>query len=167
VSSVAEENKALVRRFLEELIKGNLDVIGELVAPDFVDRSLEPGQGPTREDFKCSVAEGLDAFPITSSTIEEQIAEGAAVVTKVRQRAVFRGAYPGLGLPPTGKEETAAGIYIHRISRGKITEEWGIFDAFPVTEELAQEVRKRERIEQDLRVVRTIQQASLPKEVLL
>jgi ketosteroid isomerase-like protein len=51
VSSVAEENKALVRRFLEELIKGNLDVIGELVAPDFVDRSLEPGQGPTREDF--------------------------------------------------------------------------------------------------------------------
>ena len=36
----AEENKALVRRFVEELDRGNLDVIDELLAPDFVDRSM-------------------------------------------------------------------------------------------------------------------------------
>jgi hypothetical protein len=53
--SSAEENKAIVRRFLEEhMAKGNLDVIDELAAPDFVDRSLLHGQGPTREDFKRS-----------------------------------------------------------------------------------------------------------------
>ncbi len=51
MSSEAEENKAIARRFLEEtMAKGNLDVIDELVSPDFVDRSLMPGQGPTRED---------------------------------------------------------------------------------------------------------------------
>jgi serine phosphatase RsbU (regulator of sigma subunit)/predicted ester cyclase len=164
VSSEAEENKAIVRRFLEEtMAKGNLDVIDELAAPDFVDRTLLPGQGPTREDFKRSVAEVLDTTPITSFTIEEQIAEGETVVTKYRHSSVQRREV--MGIPPTEEEKTVSGIYIHRISGGKITEEWGIIDAILAMESLAQEVRERERIEQDLRVARTIQQASLPKEV--
>jgi predicted ester cyclase len=123
-----------------------------------------PGQGPTREDFKRSVAEILDAFPITSYIIEEQIAEGDTVVTKYRESGVHRREVRGI--PPTGEEEILEGIYIHRLSGCKITEEWGITDALPVAEYLAQEIRKRERIEQDLRVARTIQQASLPKDVL-
>jgi serine phosphatase RsbU (regulator of sigma subunit)/predicted ester cyclase len=164
VSPEAEENKAIVRRFLEEtMAKGNLDVIDELAAPDFVDRTLLPGQGPTREDFKRSVAEVLDTTPITSFTIEEQIAEGETVVTKYRHSSVQRREV--MGIPPTEEEKTVSGIYIHRISGGKITEEWGIIDAVLAMESLAQEVRERERIEQDLRVARTIQQASLPKEV--
>jgi serine phosphatase RsbU (regulator of sigma subunit)/predicted ester cyclase len=164
VSSEAEENKAIARRFLEEtMAKGNLDVIDELAAPDFVDRTLLPGQGPTREDFKRSVAEVLDTTPITSFTIEEQIAEGETVVTKYRHSSVQRREV--MGIPPTEEEKTVSGIYIHRISGGKITEEWGIIDAILAMESLAQEVRERERIEQDLRVARTIQQASLPKEV--
>jgi len=162
--SSAEENKAIVRRFLEEhMAKGNLDVIDELAVPDFVDRSLLPGQGPIREDFKRSVAQILDAFPITSFIIEEQVAEGDTVVTKYRQSGVMRGEV--MGIPPTGEEETEEGIYIHRISGGKITEEWGIIDNRSAMESLGQEMRERERIEQDLRVARTIQQASLPKEV--
>jgi predicted ester cyclase len=164
VVSSAEENKAIVRRFLvEHMAKGNLDIIDELVAPNFVDRSLIPGQGPTREDFKRSVAEILDQISISSFTIEEQVAEGDTVVTKYRQSSVQRREI--MGIPPSGKEEASAGIYIHRISGGKITEEWGILDAHPVMEDLAQEIRERERIEQDLRVARHIQQASLPKEV--
>jgi predicted ester cyclase len=164
VSSEAEENKAIARRFLEEtMAKGNLDVIDELAAPDFVDRTLIPGQGPTREDFKRSVAEALDTTPITSFTIEEQIAEGDTVVTKYSHSSVQRREV--MGVPPTGEEETTEGIYIHRISGGKITEEWGIADAYPVQEYLAQEMRERERIEQELRVARSIQQANLPKEV--
>jgi predicted ester cyclase len=164
VSSEAEQNKAIVRRFLEQtMAKGNLDVIDELLAPDFVDRSLIPGQGPTREDFKRSVAQILDDFSTTSFTIEEQVAEGETVVTKYRQSGVQRREI--MGVPPTGEEETTEGIYIHRIFGGKITEEWGIADAYPVQEYLAQEMRERERIEQDLRVARTIQQANLPKEV--
>jgi predicted ester cyclase len=159
----AEENKAIVRRFLEELIKGNLDVVDELLSPDFVDRSLMPGQGPTREDFKRSVEELLDAFSTTSYIIEEQVAEGDTVVTKYRETGISRGEIGGL--PPTGTESTHEGIYIHRISGGKIVEEWSTIDALPAMEDLAKEIRERERIEQDLKVARTIQQASLPKEV--
>ena len=87
-----------------------------------------PGQGPTREDFKRSVAQMLDDFSTTSFTIEEQIAEGDTVVTKYRESGVFRGEW--MGVPPTGEEETGGGIYIHRISGGKITEEWGTLMLF-------------------------------------
>jgi steroid delta-isomerase-like uncharacterized protein len=161
--SSSEENKAIVRRFLEELVKGNLDVIDELLVPDFVDRTLMPGQGPTREDFKRTMEEIHKAFSTTSFTIEEQVAEGDTVVTKHIESHVSRGEFAGL--PATGKEETTEGIYIHRLHRGKITEEWSLVDARPVMEDLAQEIRERERVEQELRVARSIQQASLPKEV--
>jgi serine phosphatase RsbU (regulator of sigma subunit) len=164
MSEVEENNKALVRRFLEEVSRGNISVIDELLSPDFVDRSLLPGQGPTREDFKRSVAEILDAFSTISFTIEEQIAEGETVVTKYTERSVIRGEF--FGLPPTGTEETFEGIYIHRISDDKIVEEWSQANTLHTTlERLEQETRARERVEQDLRVARSIQQASLPKEV--
>jgi predicted ester cyclase len=161
--SSAEENKAIVRSFLEEVAKGNLDVIDELLSPDFVDRSLVHGQGPTREDFKRSNREFLEAFSAISFTIEEQIAEGDTVVTKYRHIGVPHGEFAGL--PPSGKQETVEVIIIHRLSGGKITEEWSTIDVRPVWENLAGEISERERIEQELAVARRIQQASLPEEV--
>ena len=48
----AEQNKALVRRFFEEVwSKGNVAIVDELLAPEFVDRTLLPGQGPSREEY--------------------------------------------------------------------------------------------------------------------
>jgi serine phosphatase RsbU (regulator of sigma subunit) len=159
-----EENKALVRRFLEEQAKGNLDVIDELLSPVFVDRSLVPGQGPTREDFKRSIAEILDAFSIISFTIEEQIAEGDTVVTKYTERSVIRGEW--FGMPPTGTEENFQGIYIHRISDGKIIEEWSQANTLHTTlERLEEEMRERQRVEHELGVARRIQHALLPKDL--
>jgi serine phosphatase RsbU (regulator of sigma subunit)/predicted ester cyclase len=160
----AEENKALVRRFLEEQAGGNLSVIDELLSPDFVDRGLLPGQGPTREDFKHTVAEILDAFSIISFTIEDQIAEGDTVVTRYRERSVIRGEFGGL--PPSGTEENFEGIYIHRISDGKITEEWSQANTLHTTlERLEQEMRDRERVEHELRVAQRIQHSLLPRDL--
>jgi serine phosphatase RsbU (regulator of sigma subunit)/predicted ester cyclase len=159
-----DENKAIVRRFLEEQTRGNLDVIDELLSPDFVDHSLLPGQGPNREDFKRSVSEILAAFSITDFTIEEQIAEGDMVVTKYTERSVIRGEFAGL--PATGTEENFEGIYIHRVSDGKIIEEWSQANTLHSTlERLENETRERERVEQELRVARRIQHALLPADL--
>ena len=49
--AVSDENKALARRFLEAQAKGDMETLDELMAPNFVDRSLLPGQKPTREDL--------------------------------------------------------------------------------------------------------------------
>jgi steroid delta-isomerase-like uncharacterized protein len=165
VSEVEENNKVLVRRFIEESTKGNLDVIDELLAPDFVDRSLMPGQGSTREDFKRSVAEMFDTFSDISFTIDDQIAEGDKVTTWYTGSSTHdRG--PFMGIPSTGKRESFKGVFLHRIVGGKIVEEWSLNDALDVMlSALEQQLRERERFEQELLVARRIQQASLPKEV--
>ena len=72
-----------------------------------------------------------------------------------------------MGVAPTGTKITNGGIEIHRIVGGKIAEEWGMGTLATKLrgQRVEQEVRERERIEQDLRVARSIQHASLPKEV--
>ena len=163
--SSAEENKALVRYFLEETAKGNLDVIDELVAPDFVDRSLLPGQEPDREGFKRSVAEMFAPFSDISYTIDAQVAEGDMVTTWYTGSSTHdRG--PIMGIPPTGKRSSFVGVYLHRIVGGKIVEERSLGDFLNIMlPALEQQTRERERFEQELLVAQRIQQASLPKEV--
>jgi len=115
--SSAEKNKAIVRYFLEETAKENLDVIDELVAPDFVDHSLLPGQEPDREDLKRSVAEMIAPVSDLSYTIDDQIAEGDKVTTWYTASSTHdRG--PIMGVPPTGKQNSFTGVFLHRISGG-------------------------------------------------
>ncbi len=159
---MSEENKALARCFLEAQARGDLNTLDELMAPDFVDRSVLPGQGSTREDYKRSVVEMLAAFSNTSFTVENQIAEGDLVATRYTGRSVHRGTF--LGVAPTGEETTYTGMTFHHIVAGKIAEEWGESDFLSVIEPaFEQEIRMRERIEQELRIARLIQQTLLPK----
>jgi serine phosphatase RsbU (regulator of sigma subunit)/ketosteroid isomerase-like protein len=164
--SSAEENKALVRRFIEAQDKGDLEALDELLAPDFVDHNLLPGQEPGREGFMQGVAEDHAALSYIRNTIEYQATDGdEMVITRFTTRTKHdRGAYLGI-MTPTGQERETMGILIHRVSEGKIVEEWSANSATPVLEALAQEISERERVEQELRVARTIQQASLPEEV--
>jgi serine phosphatase RsbU (regulator of sigma subunit)/predicted ester cyclase len=162
----AEENKALVRCFFEAQGRGDLDVMEEMMALDFVDHSLLPGQEPGRESYLQGFAEDWAVFSNVRLTVEDQVAEGDKVVTKVTVRSIHdRGEF--MGVAPTGKEVTFTNIFIHRISGGKIVEEWSEGTDVLVAREqlLEQEIHERERIEQELRVARSIQQASLPKEV--
>jgi serine phosphatase RsbU (regulator of sigma subunit)/ketosteroid isomerase-like protein len=163
--SSAEENKALVRRFLEAQSKGDLETLDEVLAPDFVNHSLLPGQAPNREGYMRTIAEDHAGLSDIRTTIEYQATDGDdVVITRHTPHGIHdRGTL--LGMEPTGKEWKLTHINIHRISGGKIVEEWSASSAGPFLEMLAQEIRERERIEQELRVARRIQQASLPKEV--
>jgi serine phosphatase RsbU (regulator of sigma subunit)/predicted ester cyclase len=166
--SVEEENKALVRRFVEAQDKGDLETLDELLAPDFVDHSLLPGQYPGREGFMQAIAEEHAVISNMLTTFEYQATDGDVVISRVRVRITQRGAY--FGFAPTGQdsewERERENIFIHRISdKGKIVEEWSGASSGPLLEALEQEIRERERVEHELRVARSIQQASLPKEV--
>jgi predicted ester cyclase len=165
VSGAQEENKALARHFLEAVWKlGDLDAVDEMLAPDFVDHSLLPGQDSSREGYKESGAEFYAAFSIADFTIEDQIVQGGKVVTRLSMRFIHRGEI--LGVPPSGEVGEYSSIKIHRIVGGKITDEWSEGSLLGVLlPSFEREIRTRERIEQDLRVARDIQQASLPKEV--
>jgi len=124
-SMSAEENKALARRFLEAQVNGDLDILEELLAPDFVDYSLQPGQEPGREGFMQLVAQLSAAVSNASVLFEDQAAEGDKVISRLTtKRTHDRGEY--LGFAPSGMEIKTTGMIIHRIQGGKIVEEWSV-----------------------------------------
>jgi serine phosphatase RsbU (regulator of sigma subunit) len=165
--SVEKKNKALVRRFVEAFASGDLQALDELLAPDFVDHSLQPDQDPSRQGYLRTTAEDQAIFSNIRINIEDQVAaEGDKVITRlIINRIHDRGEF--LGLAPTGMEYQSRSIVIHRIEEGKIVEEWsqgsGVAEA--MRQRLEQERIERELVEQELRVARSIQQASLPKVV--
>src|SRR5919107_758216 len=166
MSLEAQNNKALIRRFLKAHARGDLDAMEEMLAPDFVDHNLIPGEGPGREGYLRAHTEYHAAYSHTRYVIEKQLAEGDEVVTTFAVSAIHnRGEW--MGLVPTGKEFKALLVLIHRIVEGKLADEWsqGSGLAELTQQRLEQERIERERIEQELRVARSIQQASLPKEV--
>src|ERR687886_1473834 len=163
----AEENMALARRFIEAAVKGDLDALDEMLAPDFIGHNKRlPGQEPGREGVKWALGQLSAAVSNSSVHFGDQVATGDKVVT----RFVVRGAHDReelMGVAPTGREMINEAMVIHRIEGNKIAEEWitGTMGSTLRRQRLEQEIRERERIEQDLRVARSIQQASLPKEV--
>jgi hypothetical protein len=98
--------------------------------------------------------------------VEDQVAEGDKVVSRLTVHATHD-RKELMGIAPTGREVSFKSIEIHRISGGKITEYWALGTAGLKLrgQRLEQEIRERERIEQELQVARRIQHASLPKEV--
>jgi serine phosphatase RsbU (regulator of sigma subunit)/predicted ester cyclase len=164
VSSEEEKNKALVHRFLKAHARGDLDALGEMLAHEFVDHSLLPGQVPGREGYIQSAAEQHAGLSNIRYIIEYQATDGDMVISRLTMRATHdRGTL--FGVAPTGKEWATPIIVINRVSGGKIVEEWSADIVTPFLEEIEQQARERERVEQDLRVAQRIQQASLPEEV--
>src|SRR5215218_1280075 len=158
---------ALARRFLEARVKGDLATVDEMLAPDFVSHSpFLSGPTPDREGQILASAQLSAAISNVRFVTEDQIAAGDKVVSRFIMRATHdRGEL--IGVAPSGRELASMAIFIHRISGGKIAEEWGTATGPSelLGQRLEQERIERERIEQELEVARNIQQASLPKEV--
>lgn len=145
----AEQNKAVVRRFIEELWNNrNLNVADEIFAADCVTHQLKSGAEVVAmprnpEAIKKHVGEWLDGFPDLRFTIEQMVAEADQVVT----RCIMRGTHTGtwLRIAPTGKRVDVRMMTIHRIVNGKIAEDWVLVESLgffqqlgfiPATEEI-------------------------------
>ena len=121
--SDGDRNKALLRRFYEELwTKGDLEAISELVAENYVDHHPLPGTPPGREGLAALITTWRRAFPDMCETCEDLIAEGDKVVGRFTMRGTHSGEF--MGVPPTGRRVTMSGIDIVRVAGGKIAEFW-------------------------------------------
>ena len=141
-------NKALVRRFIQAQNEKDLAVLEEIMAPDFVDHSILPGQGTTREDYLQDVAEHQAASSEARLIIEDQMAEDDKVISRLTKRG-SHDQEMFTGVPPTGVKLEFTGIIFNRVVGGKIAEEWseGTY-AYELTQQrLDQELRERERFE--------------------
>jgi steroid delta-isomerase-like uncharacterized protein len=131
----AEENKATVRRFVDEVQSGgNIDAIDELCSPEFVNHSAPPGVPSNCDGVKLVTAMFRQAFPDSYFTVEEMVAEGDKVAT----RKTFHGTHQGefMGIPPTGQQVSIGLIDIVRIADGQVVEHWSIGDNLGMMQQL-------------------------------
>jgi steroid delta-isomerase-like uncharacterized protein len=134
-SFMSEENKALARRWVEILTQGNFDVAEEIYAPDFVAHDpAMPEDVRGVEGRKEFYNMYRSAFPDAEITIEEQVAEGNTVATRWTGRGTHQGEL--MGVPPSGNRAEVVGITISRIEGGKIVEEWDIYDALGMMQQI-------------------------------
>ena len=122
------ENKALVRRMLEEvLIGGRVELIDDFFSPDFV----QFGQRVGPAQFRGVVTAIHAAFPGVRGVIEHLVAEDDLVVCDLAVQGTQLGPFPfpRMGvLPPTGKSYAIKHCHWFRVADGKITEHWAVRD---------------------------------------
>lgn len=133
----AEENKALVHCFIEEIVnKGNMAVADEIFAEDFVlhiGRGTFSNQGPEVPKKVFTILR--TGFPDLNLTIDDMISEGDKIAVRFSGNGTHKGEF--MGVPPTGKKVFFSVIDIFRFVGGKIAEVWSILDMLDVWEQIS------------------------------
>jgi steroid delta-isomerase-like uncharacterized protein len=129
-----EENKAVVRRYYEEILgAGNVQLLDEIAVPEYDEHDPVPGQDGGLDGLKQRVEMLRNAFQ-PRFTLEDMIAEGDRVVVRWTNRGTHVGEF--MGIPPTGRAFCIPGIDIHRLSNGRLAEHWHVVDLFSQFQQL-------------------------------
>jgi len=130
-----EDNKAVVRRFYEEVMnQKKRAVLDEVFDLNVVDHFAPPGTPGGLEGARQTLGMFLSAFPDLHFTVEDMIAEGDRVVARVTMSGTQQG--PFMGIPPTSKHVTVTGIDINRFVGGKSVEHWVEMDRLGLMQQL-------------------------------
>lgn len=127
-----EENKALMRHFLEASVSPDKAAFKELMAPDFV--AHIPSGPANREAYVQHNYGYVSAFSDRQFEVDDLVAEGDKVVA----RATWRGTHTGdfMGLAPTGKQLAVGAVITERFRDGKAVEHWSLFDSLGMMQQL-------------------------------
>jgi steroid delta-isomerase-like uncharacterized protein len=130
----SEQNKTLARRFQEAFNERNWEGCRSLLAPDC--RSYQPGApGPLNNDQFTDVGQLFaSAFPDLNVTIQDQVAEGDKVVTRMSFVGTHQNDFQGI--PATGKLINLEGYIFDQIINGKIVEHRAMFDTMTMMQQL-------------------------------
>ena len=130
-----EKNKALLRRYVEEVLnKRNIDAVSKFFAANCVDHTAPLGTPPGISGIRQLLAATLEAFSDLYVTIEDMIAEEDKVVSRFKGRGTHTTEF--MGVAPTGRKLTMMQINIDYIARGKIVEHWGLADQMALMQQL-------------------------------
>jgi steroid delta-isomerase-like uncharacterized protein len=133
--STTESNKAVARRFLEEVINQNrMDRADDLVLENFVDLDPLPGQRQGREGLKEVLGMMRAAFPDMHWVAEEMVAEGDTVVTRFTWTGTHRGEF--LGVPATGRSVVVKGVVMDQLADGKMSKSRILMDSLGMMQQL-------------------------------
>jgi steroid delta-isomerase-like uncharacterized protein len=130
-----ENNKAVIRKFLEEVINQNrMDRATDLVVEDFVELDPLPGQRQGREGLKEVLGMMRAAFPDIHWAVDEMVAEGDKVVTRFTWTGTHRGIF--MGIPATGKSLSVKGMVIDQLEGGKMSNSRMLMDSLGMLQQL-------------------------------
>ena len=132
---MSDKNKAIVRRFMEEVMnKKNLAAIDEFISDDMVDHNPAPGTASGLEGVKQTLGMFVSAFPDLRIGVEDLISEGDTVVMRVTTRGTHKGEF--MGIAATGKQVEISEIHIVRVAGDKMVEHWGNSDDLGMMQQL-------------------------------
>jgi steroid delta-isomerase-like uncharacterized protein len=127
-----DENKALVRRFIEEVFEqGRLEAVDELCAVDFIGHTWGNAD---REGLKAAMARVAQGLADAKFNIEDVIAEGDLVAVRLAASARHVGNF--MGMPASGRSYEIGEIHIFRVRDGKVSEHWHQFDTAGLMKQL-------------------------------
>ena len=134
-----EENKAVVRRWFDEVMtQGNIstvDLICMQCHPGFtVINGIVDNPPPGMDGVKELVKLFRNAFPDMRFNIEEQIAEGNKVTTRMTIHGTHHGDF--MGIPASGKPVSFSAISIWEVADGKLLQERVNWDALGALQQL-------------------------------
>ena len=129
-----KDAKSLVRDFYDAVGAGNLSVIDELVADDFVDREEFPGLEPNKEGVQQFFAMLRSAFPDLRMEVREMLADDDLVSVRVIATGTHEGDF--MGMSSSGRRIEVQVFDILRIRDGQVTEHWGLMDAMTMMQQL-------------------------------
>jgi len=133
--STTESNKAVIAKFLDEVINQNrMDRANDLVVEDFVELDPFPGQQQGREGLKELLGMMRAAFPDMHWVVEEMVAEGATVVTRFTWTGTHRGVF--LGVPATGRSVSVKGVVMDQLADGKMSHSRMLMDSMGMMQQL-------------------------------
>lgn len=132
---VSDGNKAVMERFYAQVINaGNLDLIDELLADEFVEYEEFPEMSHDREGVKKIFGMFRAAFPDLTFTPESLIAEGDLVAARVTIRGTHQGEF--MGIPATGRQIELQAMDFVQFADGKGTAHWGVSDMMRLMQQL-------------------------------
>ncbi|WP_260734794.1 ester cyclase [Tunturiibacter lichenicola] len=127
--STTENNKAVIGRFIEEVINQNrMNRADDLTVEDFVELDPFPGQRQGREGLKEVLGMMRTAFPDIHWVVDKMVAEGDTVVTGFSWTGTHRGAL--LGVPATRRNVTVKGVVIDQLANGKMNKSRLLMDRY-------------------------------------
>ena len=131
-----EDHKQLVRRFYGEAWdKGNVDVVDEVFAPDYVRHDLRATRAAPGPEGQKQIARAFrSAFPDLSFEAEIVIAEGDYVAARWTARGTHSG--PWGDVEATGRSVSFSGVNIFRFQHGRVAEIWNHRDDLGLQEQL-------------------------------
>jgi steroid delta-isomerase-like uncharacterized protein len=131
----AEENKAVIRRWIEAYNERDLEAEAALLAPGLVVHvSAAPGPLEGLEAWRQFSGSFAEAFPDLRLTVQDIAAEGDTVAARVAFRGTHRGEFQGI--PPTDKEVNFTSMEFNRLVGGKVEEHWVEVNLFGLMQQL-------------------------------